>query len=86
MEKPQATNLVRASYCRTRSILIVLDPDFVLPSFKSFGHNGFSIGHWWPMLKAVHRDGAHGSSIDGISGTVNEGGAWSIVVSGKYRI
>lgn len=48
------------------------------------GHNGLSIGDWWPMQICALRDGAHGARISGIAGGKSNG-AFSIVVSGQYE-
>ena len=60
-----------------------LDPSFPAHDSKVFGHNGLSIGQWWPFQICALRDGAHGASVAGIAGGENEG-AYSIVVSGTY--
>ena len=60
-----------------------LDPSFPARDPKVFGHNGLTVGQWWPFQICALRDGAHGASIAGIAGGENEG-AYSIVVSGKY--
>ena len=44
------------------------------------GHNGLTVGQWWPRRICALRDGAHGSSMGGIAGSANTG-AYSIVVS-----
>jgi hypothetical protein len=59
----------------------LLDPEFPRRSYRVFGHNGLSIGDWWPMQICALRDGAHGVKMGGIAGTADEG-AISIVVSG----
>lgn len=48
---------------------------------KIVGHNGLTVGQWWPFQICALRDGAHGSMMSGIAGGENEG-AFSIVVSG----
>lgn len=48
---------------------------------KVVGHNGLTVGQWWPFQICALRDGAHGSMMSGIAGGENEG-AFSIVVSG----
>lgn len=48
---------------------------------KVVGHNGLTVGQWWPFQICALRDGAHGSMMAGIAGGENEG-AFSIVVSG----
>ena len=45
------------------------------------GHNGISIGQWWPFRACMIRDGAHGSSQGGIDGG-EKSGAYAIVVAG----
>ena len=45
------------------------------------GHNGISIGQWWPFRVCMIRDGAHGASQGGIDGGETSG-AYAIVVAG----
>ena len=45
------------------------------------GHNGISIGQWWPFRVCMIRDGAHGASQGGIDGG-EKSGAYAIVVAG----
>ena len=45
------------------------------------GHNGISIGQWWPFRVCLIRDGAHGASQGGIDGG-EKSGAYAIVVAG----
>ena len=52
-------------------------------SYKKFGHNGLTIGQCWPLCICMLRDGVHGSTQGGISGT-EAGGARSIVISGEF--
>lgn len=47
------------------------------------GHNGLLVGDWWPFQICALRDGAHGSLMSGIAGTMDTY-AFSIVISGKY--
>lgn len=47
-----------------------------------FGHNGLTVGQWWPYRICALRDGAHGATQGGIAGTA-QSGAYSVVVSGK---
>jgi hypothetical protein len=49
-------------------------------SANVFGHNGLSVGDWWPYQLCALRDGAHGSRQGGIAGKIAEG-AYSIVIS-----
>ena len=44
------------------------------------GHNGVTIGQWWPLRACVRRDGAHGAIMAGIAGGATTG-AYSIVIS-----
>ena len=46
-----------------------------------FGHNGLTVGDWWPFQICALRDGAHGSRMGGIHGHVQRG-AFSVVISG----
>lgn len=45
------------------------------------GHNGMSVGQWWPFRACIIRDGAHGASQGGIDGG-EKSGAYAIVVAG----
>lgn len=47
------------------------------------GNNGLLVGDWWPFQICALRDGAHGSLMSGIAGTMDTF-AFSIVISGKY--
>ena len=58
------------------------DDTYSRRSHKAFGHNGHTIGDWWPLQVCALRDGAHGVKMGGIAGTETLG-ATSIVVSGK---
>jgi hypothetical protein len=82
-EKIMTVTLIASNNCNTTNK--ISDDHFRRPSFKVFGHNGLSIGDWWPMQICVLRDGAHGSRMGGISGSIEEG-AWSIIVSGKFSL
>ncbi|QIX02531.1 hypothetical protein AMS68_008048 [Peltaster fructicola] len=62
---------------------IQINPECLRKDFRVFGHNGLTIGRWWPRQLAALVHGAHGSSQGGIAGTQNTG-AYSIVVSGTY--
>jgi hypothetical protein len=53
-------------------------------AWKVFGDNHLLNGQWWPRQICAIRDGAHGSSVAGISGISGEG-AVSIVYSGTYK-
>lgn len=48
-----------------------------------YGHNGLSVGAWWPYQICALRDGAHGFPVAGIFSS-QRSGAYSIVLSGKY--
>lgn len=60
-----------------------MDTRFPSKSGSVAGHNGLSIGDWWPLQFCALRDGAHGAKISGIAGSKLKG-AFSIVVSGTY--
>ena len=45
------------------------------------GHNGISVGQWWPFRACMIRDGAHGASQGGIDGG-EKSGAYAVVVAG----
>ncbi|KAL2753149.1 hypothetical protein ACRALDRAFT_1072880 [Sodiomyces alcalophilus JCM 7366] len=47
------------------------------------GHNGLSVGDWWPMQIVALFNGAHGMIQGGISGHQSYG-VYSVVVSGYY--
>lgn len=63
------------SYC--------IDTRYPVRPSNVVGHNGLSVGDWWPMQLCALRDGAHGARISGIAGS-KANGAFSIVVSGTY--
>ncbi|KAF8537673.1 PUA-like domain-containing protein [Trichophaea hybrida] len=70
-------------YRNTRGNLTMkLDPRYRRRDFDIFGHNGLTIGEWWPFQICALRDGAHGSRQGGIAGRTAEG-TFSIVVSGQ---
>ena len=50
--------------------------------YNIVGHNGLTVGQWWPYRVCALRDGAHGSSMGGIAGSISTG-AYSIVVSSE---
>lgn len=52
-------------------------------SCNVFGHNGLTVGKWWPYRICALRDGAHGATQGGIAGSAKDG-AYSVVVSGDY--
>ncbi|PQE05368.1 ydg sra domain-containing protein [Rutstroemia sp. NJR-2017a BVV2] len=61
-----------------------LDPAYPAKvDFRVYGHNGLTNGDCWPKQIAALRDGAHGSSMGGISGSTTTG-AYSVVISGTY--
>ena len=49
------------------------------------GHNGLTVGQWWPYRVCAIRDGAHGAMMAGIAGG-EKTGTFSIVVSGNTKI
>lgn len=53
---------------------------------RKHGHNGIAIGQWYAKQCIAFIRGAHGSLMAGIAGSTDAdtGGAWSIVISGKY--
>lgn len=61
----------------------VLDQRYPKKDAKVFGHNGLSVGTWFPKQHLALFNGAHGSKIGGIAGNAQTG-AYSIVVSGMY--
>lgn len=59
-----------------------IDPNFKgVVSSKHFGNGLLVNGQWWPLQLCALRDGAHGATQGGISGTQGEG-AYSVIVSG----
>lgn len=58
----------------------IRDPSQKRPA-NVVGHNGISIGQWWPFRVCMIRDGAHGASQGGIDGG-EKSGAYAIVVAG----
>lgn len=80
------TDIMRGIRVHTSGSMVKrsLDPCFPTRNSKVEGHNGLSVGQWWPYQICALRDGAHGSMMAGIAGGENEG-AFSILVSGgKY--
>ncbi|CAJ2504381.1 Uu.00g117750.m01.CDS01 [Anthostomella pinea] len=53
-------------------------------SAKVYGHNGLVVGTWFAFQLCALQQGAHGTSMGGISGDTVRG-AFSIVLSGKYH-
>ena len=56
----------------------MLNPRLPHQSSKEFGHNGLSVGQWFPMRLVALHHGAHGASQAGIHGS-QATGAYSIV-------
>ncbi|KAK7948588.1 YDG/SRA domain-containing protein [Apiospora aurea] len=56
----------------------MLNPRLPHQSSKEFGHNGLSVGQWFPMRLVALHHGAHGASQAGIYGN-QKSGAFSIV-------
>ncbi|KAI2639411.1 hypothetical protein GGS21DRAFT_538135 [Xylaria nigripes] len=50
---------------------------------KIYGHNGLTVGAWFPFQINALFWGAHGARMGGIAGSVTTG-AWSIVVASAY--
>ena len=61
-----------------------IDPKYkgVVPS-KFHGNGDLLNGQWWPLQLCALRDGAHGASQQGISGSSEEG-AYSCIMSGGH--
>ena len=63
----------------------LFDPQFVgRRDAKVFGHNGLTVGDWWPRQICALRDGAHGVKMGGIAGNILTG-AYSILVAAGYE-
>ncbi|KAK3674145.1 ubiquitin-like with PHD and RING finger domains 2 [Recurvomyces mirabilis] len=61
-----------------------IDPAYDGKVSSKFHGNGLLLnGQWWPTQLAAVRDGAHGHTIAGISGTSGEGG-YSCIMSGGH--
>ncbi|KAF2721379.1 hypothetical protein K431DRAFT_284976 [Polychaeton citri CBS 116435] len=58
-----------------------IDPEWHKISARYHGNGKLLNGQWWPTQLCTLRDGAHGYSIQGISGEPEEG-AYSIVMAG----
>lgn len=70
---------------KTKTTSYLLDPTYTKrKSAKAFGHNGLTVGAWWPRQICALRDGAHGVKMGGISGNI-ETGAYSILVAAGYE-
>ena len=70
---------IQISEGRRRSYIIG-DKSKIISS-EVFGHNGLSVGDWFPYRICALRDGAHGHMMGGIAGS-KDVGAFSVVVSG----
>lgn len=57
-----------------------VDPHYKRSS-NVVGHNGLTVGDWWPYQICALRDGAHGSLMGGIAGTKGRG-CNSVIISG----
>lgn len=92
VRRPPATNAYYSPTGPMRGILFrehntfryVCDPQFQRRSADVRGHNGHTVGDWWPLQICAYRDGAHGVMQGGIHGA-RESGAFSVVVSGMYN-
>ncbi|KAH6712644.1 PUA-like domain-containing protein [Leptodontidium sp. MPI-SDFR-AT-0119] len=63
---------ITKSYC--------IDPTFTSTVGSVIGHNGFTIGAWFPRQLAMIRDGMHNLPMGGIAGN-SISGAYSVVVA-----
>jgi hypothetical protein len=61
-----------------------LRSDIPRRSPKVYGHNGLTLGAWFPFQICALFWGAHGARMGGIAGNLTTG-AWSIVVSSTYE-
>lgn len=52
---------------------------------RNYGHNGLTVGQWFPIQLVALFNGAHGSAQGGIHGD-KANGAFSILVGGKYDL
>lgn len=59
----------------------ILDSRYPKRDAKVFGHNGLTVGDWWPMQLLALFNGAHGARMGGIAGNA-ETGAYSVVTAG----
>lgn len=59
----------------------ILDSRYPKRDAKVFGHNGLTIGDWWPMQLLALFHGAHGARMGGIAGNAQTG-AYSVVTAG----
>lgn len=70
-----------------KSVTYIINPDYKdqVRNASVFGHNGLTVGAWFPLLRAAYFHGAHGQWVRGIHGDPKVG-AYSIVVGGsKYE-
>lgn len=81
VENPKIAGMMHNMERGSRGGPKIKDPTLKL-DYHRFGHNGLSVGDWWPYQACALRDGAHGSSMGGIAGGARDG-AKSIVVSGQ---
>ena len=75
----QAVATFMGNLDRTRSGYKLADKRLAV-NCKVRGHNGLTIGQWWPFRACALRDGAHGASQAGIAG--DQFGCQSIVING----
>ncbi|TPX08579.1 uncharacterized protein E0L32_009918 [Thyridium curvatum] len=61
----------------------LLDDRYQATDAKRYGHNGLTVGAWFPIQLVAMFNGAHGARVAGISGSSTHG-AYSVVVSGAY--
>lgn len=83
MENPKVAGMMHNMQRGPRGGPKMKDPT-LKRDYNKFGHNGLSVGDWWPYQACALRDGAHGSSMGGIAGGARDG-AKSIVVGGKSK-
>ncbi len=60
-----------------------INPDYAAVSAKYHGNGDLLNGQWWPTQLCALRDGAHGSSQAGISGSSGDG-VYSCIMSGGH--
>ncbi|KAI1858471.1 uncharacterized protein JN550_012604 [Neoarthrinium moseri] len=61
-----------------------LNPEVPRASAQVFGQNGLTVGAWFPLQILALRNGAHGSQMGGIHGSLSKG-AYSVVVTDLYH-
>lgn len=63
----------------------ILDSRYSKRDAKVFGHNGLTVGDWWPMQLLALFHGAHGARMCGIAGNAQTGANSVVTAGGPYE-